>query len=512
MSQPQEAYRLKEGTKLRYPIRDADGNYAVHAGTLVTARLISLLEQRGMRLSLRACLKVIQGARIGQEIPVGSSKLLIGRGKDCNIRPRSTKVSNRHCMIYLRSYGLFVKDLRSTNGTFVNRMRMQPTDLVELNDGDILSVGDMAFQAELYAALDGDEGAQREVKQLVIADARGQVAEPEAGKTGGIDSATIAEFHRLLRGMPEGNEEYHRLLKSRSHVAVADPRFPNSPTIIVADDSAEVRRAFIELLTSRGWKCHEASDGPSLTQRIAETAPDVIQASCDMLRAESGLFLRAIRSRRSAKNFSIVGFINALDAMTAQGLIRQGVGGFIILNDFRMEAYLEQMGMQLAKARGVPVPSAPDAKASTAEREAFRHRYDDIVLPAFQSIGKPVRPRDVHGLMNGGHEIEYHWTDGRSDGLSLMVKVSDYANQERQRVLTMIGPWNENIVEASPIVSCFAQNFVPSHAMESFRTALREEADDGGEVTSETEGVLLRASLTRSARPRVFQVSVNLTT
>jgi hypothetical protein len=63
---------------------------------------------------------------------------VVGRDGTCDLYVESKQVSRRHCLLQVTERGLLVKDLESTNGTFVNGSPM--TDGY-INDGDRLSLG-----------------------------------------------------------------------------------------------------------------------------------------------------------------------------------------------------------------------------------------------------------------------------------------------------------------------------------------------------------------------------------
>lgn len=63
---------------------------------------------------------------------------VVGREGTCDIYVESSQVSRRHCLLQVTERGLLVKDLESTNGTFVNGIPM--TDGY-INEGDRLSLG-----------------------------------------------------------------------------------------------------------------------------------------------------------------------------------------------------------------------------------------------------------------------------------------------------------------------------------------------------------------------------------
>ena len=70
-------------------------------------------------------------------IPAGSIKT-IGRSPGAEFIVDAALVSRLHCQITAGMISLQVKDLGSTNGTFVNGKRVQ---IAELYEGDTLSVG-----------------------------------------------------------------------------------------------------------------------------------------------------------------------------------------------------------------------------------------------------------------------------------------------------------------------------------------------------------------------------------
>lgn len=79
--------------------------------------------------------------RTGQPYPYVHGQWLIGRSKSCDFVIPEDQISRQHCMITLTSDGTFLlEDLSSTNGTFLNGMRLQgpailyPGDQVGLAD------------------------------------------------------------------------------------------------------------------------------------------------------------------------------------------------------------------------------------------------------------------------------------------------------------------------------------------------------------------------------------------
>jgi len=76
------------------------------------------------------------------EVPLKKAVQVIGRQTDVAVRIPSAAVSRHHCEVAVTDTGITVKDLGSSNGTFVNR---KPTTQANLKAGDLLCVGDKVF-------------------------------------------------------------------------------------------------------------------------------------------------------------------------------------------------------------------------------------------------------------------------------------------------------------------------------------------------------------------------------
>lgn len=84
-------------------------------------------------------LVIASGKSAGKAIAVKRDKLLIGRAEECDIRPLSDEVSRRHCAIRIEPSVVWVEDLGSRNGTFVNGQRI--AEKTKVYDDDLIKVG-----------------------------------------------------------------------------------------------------------------------------------------------------------------------------------------------------------------------------------------------------------------------------------------------------------------------------------------------------------------------------------
>jgi pSer/pThr/pTyr-binding forkhead associated (FHA) protein len=78
-------------------------------------------------------------------------KFLIGRDKGCDISlPNDSLASRRHAMIVFSQGEYTIKDLLSTNGTFVNGQPLKKGEKRIIEPGDLILVGKTEISVSLY--------------------------------------------------------------------------------------------------------------------------------------------------------------------------------------------------------------------------------------------------------------------------------------------------------------------------------------------------------------------------
>jgi pSer/pThr/pTyr-binding forkhead associated (FHA) protein len=77
-----------------------------------------------------------------REFTLRKDVTVIGRAIECDFQIPLLAVSRKHCQITLRQDHIAIKDLGSSNGTFLNDQRLQEADL---EAGDKLAVGPVIF-------------------------------------------------------------------------------------------------------------------------------------------------------------------------------------------------------------------------------------------------------------------------------------------------------------------------------------------------------------------------------
>ena len=112
-----------------------------------------------------ACLVVLQGQRLGQRIDLGEAPLIIGRSPEAEFQILERSVSREHCRIWQDPAGYRIKDLDSTNKTFLND---QPIIEAELKDGDHIAVGSCVLKFMDRSSVEARY--HEEIYQLATAD------------------------------------------------------------------------------------------------------------------------------------------------------------------------------------------------------------------------------------------------------------------------------------------------------------------------------------------------------
>jgi pSer/pThr/pTyr-binding forkhead associated (FHA) protein len=108
-----------------------------------------------------------------REVPVKRARLVIGRKKECDLRIPVPSVSREHCELKVEGGKVVVRDLGSSNGTYVNGARTQEA---ELTAGAILGVGPAVF----VLRIDG-EPAEIDARKAFVT---GKAPEPVAAAAG----------------------------------------------------------------------------------------------------------------------------------------------------------------------------------------------------------------------------------------------------------------------------------------------------------------------------------------
>ena len=103
--------------------------------------VIGTLEGRKLAVPIGKALEleVIEGPRKGLKYRFPKGNIIIGRAPEADVVVEDDKISRKHAIIeaFARDQ-VFISDLASTNGTFVNGMRVRS---LKLKNGDEIRIG-----------------------------------------------------------------------------------------------------------------------------------------------------------------------------------------------------------------------------------------------------------------------------------------------------------------------------------------------------------------------------------
>jgi len=125
---------------------------------------------------------------MGQIVPVPGDRFVIGRADDCNLKPRSELISRYHCEIFIEDGELFVRDMGSKNGVFLNDSQI--TETYQLTNGDKLAIGPLEFFVHIAV----DVKPQKPPKVKSVSDAVARTVALQSESTQKTQEDSIADW------------------------------------------------------------------------------------------------------------------------------------------------------------------------------------------------------------------------------------------------------------------------------------------------------------------------------
>ncbi|MEI7554254.1 FHA domain-containing protein [Candidatus Chlorohelix sp.] len=89
---------------------------------------------------------VQSGSDAGKSFNLDSQLVVLGRQVGCDILLNDSQISRRHAQFENRNGTIFIIDLGSANGSYVNNQRLTPNTLRALQPGDNIKIGDSSMQ------------------------------------------------------------------------------------------------------------------------------------------------------------------------------------------------------------------------------------------------------------------------------------------------------------------------------------------------------------------------------
>ena len=73
-------------------------------------------------------------------------RLVVGRGKSCDIQVEDSRVSTMHFALERIGNRIYITDLKSTNGSSVNKVKLQPGQRIEVNPEELIEAGPLSVR------------------------------------------------------------------------------------------------------------------------------------------------------------------------------------------------------------------------------------------------------------------------------------------------------------------------------------------------------------------------------
>ena len=102
--------------------------------------------ERKKRASVPGRITVLDGALAGTVITLTGPDVLFGRAADCSLVLNDDYVSNHHCIVTRLDDMWVLRDLGSTNGTWIDRSRVATTTPLKI--GTVFNVGRLAMRVD----------------------------------------------------------------------------------------------------------------------------------------------------------------------------------------------------------------------------------------------------------------------------------------------------------------------------------------------------------------------------
>ena len=200
-------------------------------------------------------------------IPLKGPSMTIGRDPQCDLHLDNRALSRRHAQIEKRGAAIWVRDLNSQNGTYVNGNRI--TEPLALNGGDVVEVG------RYHVCIEGVEAARVDTPVLTLSGPEGRHRFAMVGEEiiiGRAPSCDIAIGHksisrRHLRIAVDGSVFIAEDLGSQNGTRINGKRI-NGPTPFKLGDKVQMSEFSLEVGYLEAQSAQEGDQKVSKTMMI----------------------------------------------------------------------------------------------------------------------------------------------------------------------------------------------------------------------------------------------------
>ena len=364
-------------------------------------------------------LTIIHGPDHGKTFDVEGESLTMGRDPTCEIPLRDAGSSRHHAVLQLKGDRYFLKDLGSSNGTFVNGLRIQ---IAELQAGDQIRVGNTLMTlAQAGDALVDHRGlpirvdTEGRVDSSIMATALAST-DPHLAFAGGEDMAemraSILGLQALYRiaDMLSHNYDIDWLLASIMDmifdVVDADRGFillKETGTGKMVPRAIRYREELLDEIAQGQPSMHDATPGPLAP--IDKNSPMCVSRTIInyvMKRGEGVLTTNAMQDRRFEEGESVQDF-GIRSAIAVPILSRNEILGIIHVDTHVSQGQFSPADLKLMTAIGCQTGLAVEnarLMASQVQQERLA-----AVGQAIASLSHTIK-NILQGIQGGSHAVE----------------------------------------------------------------------------------------------------------
>lgn len=202
-----------------------------------------------------ARLVIQSGKHKGKHVVIPGKEIIVGRDEGCFIRLFSTDISRQHCAMRSTPQGIVVRDLGSSNGTFVNDVAIVGETV--LRPGDSLRIGPAEFEVPGFKPPEQVKMDDDIVEWLTDGDTHTPIKDMDTTIQTPLAPAASAPDEPESKGATKKKSSGSRASMPRSappeeSSSSQSPRRIRREFNSVAEEAADIIRRHFELLDSEG--------------------------------------------------------------------------------------------------------------------------------------------------------------------------------------------------------------------------------------------------------------------
>lgn len=206
-------------------------------------------------------LQAITDEILGSEISIDRD-MLVGRHQDADIVLQSADISRRHAAFVLRDVDLLVQDLKSSNGTYVNDVRIEHETI--LKNDDIVQFASLKF-----SVLAPTDNALAEVHTAEVIDIEPSAVVQTSSETPVSEPLTQTKPEPVIETIPQEIEQPSEAIATSEYVAETTELSEKDTNSALGEVQSTKEHIVQDVPTPAQEMTQQGM--PSLTERATET-------------------------------------------------------------------------------------------------------------------------------------------------------------------------------------------------------------------------------------------------